>query len=413
MATSTSSQPLMSGARPQPYAGQQQDQELAKKAVYTGPCRDTGSSPSLTLPPKQLLFIKDGTVQGDAATVGEAHLSYLCRAWEVNACDLTNVDQAGVRVWPQRTTYEAPVMWLGRGGPFLLAVFNVLLIVASFYLLTELFHVQVTSAVPLSLFISHLSSWVLVLSTSKLVLYRSYSIDDGLNTITRFTLKLSVPDSPDGTTFIQSNCPSSISSTVSTRGSTLNKLMIGVGFSLGLGLFIKFMAVPIRTWITDMTAFGYVFIILTSFYENRTFELQSLLDHDGHPLDIHDQLLDTAALRRETVQPLKEQVQKPKPTYSHFHIVGVGCFIGVPFLGYLLTFNEQPLSFFLSLGGVLCGAAFFKLDALLHQEEQNSWFNSRASKATNVKRALACIGIELACLTLASVAGICYQPRTG
>ena len=56
----------------------------------------------------------------------------------------------------------------------------------------------------------------------------------------RFTFKLGIagPETvneqePKLATFLESNMASSISSTVSTRGTTLNKLMIGITFSLG------------------------------------------------------------------------------------------------------------------------------------------------------------------------------------
>lgn len=111
------------------------------------------------------------------------------------------------------------------------------------------------------------------------------------------------------------------------------------------------------------------------------------------------------------MQPLSEEVQKPKPSYSHFHLFGVGCFIGVPCLCYLINFNEHPLSFFLSLGGLLFGFAFFTLDGILHQEEQNQYLNRQASKSINLARGVTCIAIELTCLTLASAAGICYEQK--
>ena len=379
------------------------DKFLAHQAVYSG-------SSSNIRPVKDAdLFIidKGGAVHGDAATVGEAHLSYLCRAWEVNACDVWHED-SHVDVRPVPTTYEPPI----RGDAYIMAGVNLMLCIGSFYLLTEVLHVEPISAAPLCLFISHLGCWLLVSYTSGWVLYRSYSVADGLNVITRFTLKLSIPDAPDGTTFIQSNMASSISSTVSTRGSTLNKLMIGTGFSLGLGLFIKFMTLHTRTWTTDMTAFGYAFIILTSYYENRTFDLEDSQMHNGHKLDIKDQTLDDVQLRDEKVGRLRYLSQKPKPSYSRFHMIGVSCFIGVPFIGYCLTFAEHQLSFFLSLGGLICGVMFFTMDGTLNSGDQEHWLNRRASKHVNIARGIACISIELCCLTLASLAGICYKEKT-
>lgn len=77
--------------------------------------------------------------------------------------------------------------------------------------------------------------------------------------VTRFTVKLSTPKCD--TSFMESNVPCSISSSVSTRGSTLNKLMIAVTFCLGCCLFMKFSQAD-TAW-CQMIGFGYLGLTFT------------------------------------------------------------------------------------------------------------------------------------------------------
>ena len=217
--------------------------------------------PSRHLTLDELFTVKHGVAKGDAGSVGEQHLSYLCRAWEVNHLKPIYADDSkstlvGGRVETFDTPYRRPVTLLGRSSPTLLFVFQASLTVAAFYFSTSALGIKAASAAPLSLFVSHLLTWLVVLVLSGGVMYRSYSLVDGMNTITRFTVKLSIAPHDQAVSFVQSSMASSISSSVSTRGSTLNKLMIGTSFSLGLGLFLKFMTLPDadRSWLTDVAA---------------------------------------------------------------------------------------------------------------------------------------------------------------
>ena len=362
-----------------------------------------------------LLTINDSLAHGDAASVGEEHLSYLCRAWEVNQLHpkyAADSDKTiGGVVTRVDTDYRDPVKLLCLSAPAVLLAFQGSLFVACFYFSTEMLRFSAASAAPLSLFIAHFVTWMVVLTLSGGVMYRSYSLVDGLNTITRFTLKLSIPEHGRAVSFVQSNMASSISSTVSTRGSTLNKLMIGACFSLGLGLFLKFMTLPDtdRSWKTDLAAFGYILIILTGDYENRTFDLEDSVRKDGKSLDIRHQRMNQPTLRRLHQGPMTPLTQKPQPVYNHLHLLGVVGFVGLPCISFIASYPQHGASLVLSLISIVLGLAFYLLDSALMAEKQTSWVSRpTTSKTTNILRGLSCIAIEFSCLACAAIAGIVY-----
>jgi hypothetical protein len=88
---------------------------------------------------------------------------------------------------------------------------------------------------------------------------------DNLDTFVVFGLKRIVKPGP----FSSSNMPCSISSSVSSRGSTLNKIMIGASYSMGVSLFLKFYSFDY------IVAGSFLLIIATGIYENNVFDVMT------------------------------------------------------------------------------------------------------------------------------------------
>ena len=149
-------------------------------------------------------------------------------------------------------------------------------------------------------------------------------------------------------------------------------------------------------------------IILTSYYENRTFDLEDSLRTDGRPLDIHHQLMDQRRLRQHDQGPLMEVTQKPQPIYNRLHLAGVVGFVGLPCVCFALSFPHHAPSLVLSVVSVLFGAAFFTLDSALNSTAR-TWANAPTTRReVNIAKGVGCILIEFTCLACAAAAGIVY-----
>lgn len=199
---------------------------------------------------------------GDVASVSERHISYLIRQWEVNRPEF-DPQQRSARVHKSVSKFEPAVPYSQIiVGVLAALVFCVVWIpMEAKQVLTPVDRVVIAFAA------AHVTLYILVFaSTSGFAMFRAWSFVDGLNSVTRFTVKLD-NDLAGLLPFHESFMPSSISSSVSTRGTTLNKLMIGVSYSLSVGLFVKF--VQFGSLWTHFIAFSYLFVIFTGMYEVR------------------------------------------------------------------------------------------------------------------------------------------------
>jgi hypothetical protein len=380
----------------------------------------------------------NGVVKGTPKTVGEKHISYFLRQWEVNEVTLhdrasTDKNNNNVRTalldkaeLLAATDEKPPGFIYSIANPFFshrygseFPAYSVVLVflLVFFTLPLILTNVDAISTTCVALFIAHLVTYLIVFWSTGFALYASYSCIDGLNTITRFTVKLPSAD-PELRTFLESNFPSSISSSVSTRGSTLNKLMIGVSFSLGLGLFLKF--IQYGQIIEKIIAFGYLTIVATAMYENRTFVLD-----DCDPKILHHRM-DKKELMARSESPLALIEEKTSPVYLGFHSLGVFAFVAVSFAGFTynhaqMTENEFPV-WGISCAGLILAIIFVAYNAILNEKPTSSksgWklkfkaihsgLNGPVAPNTNRTRGLTCITIEILALALSALAGVLYR----
>jgi len=266
--------------------------------------------------------------------------------------------------------------------------------------------------------------YLLVFWSTDCGLYRSWSVTDGWNVMTRFTLKLGLSD--EQRTFLDSNMPCSISDSVSTRGTTLNKLMIGMCFTLAALLFIKYVQVPHPTGWSYTMAFGYVCIIFTGIFENRTFELEKIKDQDDNPHPIEHHREDLTLLLDDSPGPMTKLDKITTATaYSVYHMGGVVLFVVATYVGQTGNLFDDhtrrigDLSAWWAWGvatfGLGMAALFLFLNAVLTGECFRCGLRSdcccvkKASKDENRCRGLCCITIEFCALVATVAAGVVLQ----
>jgi len=109
--------------------------------------------------------------------------------------------------------------------------------------------------------ITHIITFLITVISTNLFVARSLSITDGLNVMALFNYGKELKD---GEHF---GFHDSISSTVSVRGSTLNKLMVGTSYSIGLRCFLK-----LFHYGHPAAAIGYLSIICTGLFESRFYD---------------------------------------------------------------------------------------------------------------------------------------------
>jgi len=224
-----------------------------------------------------------GLAEGDTSATTERHVSLLMRQWEVQLVADCKARHRHIMPLPGCKFKEEPV----KNGPALLGAGGAVLFLAMYFTLVLCTPVPRIDSALIALYFAVLVLYFVIFWQTGWGLYRSWSAVDGFNTVTRFTFKLGL--ARGNTTFPRSNMPSSISSSVSTRGSSLNKLMISVSWILGMGLCLKFLLLneEVASWETVM-GIAYLSIIYTGMYENRTFDLDSaletLVDVDGRPV---------------------------------------------------------------------------------------------------------------------------------
>jgi hypothetical protein len=358
-------------------------------------------------------------VQGDARTVGLHHISYLMRMWEVN------------QVYPNTGVVVPDATPFGQNGPrwgadHWIGVVALVIFLACWLPLAFWIKLNRIDCTIISFATAHLTLYLVVLCKTGLGLYQSWSIPDSFNTIARFTVKLN--RCATNQVFALSNYASSISSTVSTRGSTLNKMMIGVSYSVGGSLFIKFVQLEPDNLVEKIAmfviGFGYACLIFTAIYENRTFELEQV---DNPPVKHHQEPYGHVSEKTQGYEPpLSEDLQVAISLfYSSYHEYSVLLMLGMSCAGLSIFYwydhtmrnNYQLVAWVLSLIGVAFGLVFNRINEVLtlKPEEQldyrgiMSWWAKSADDKANWRRGVICITVELLALLAAIVAGIFFR----
>jgi len=345
---------------------------------------------------EQSFLIDKGMASGDIGTISIQQLSALIRASEVNGyAENSQAFEINTKFYDIRSTVSQTTRdrspkifgWLLAEG-VIQGVLMLILFLSSFSRLRDSFD-GVSSTIGAA-FVAHTITYLVVWGSTGFKMYMTTSIDDGLNLVTRASVKIPWKYM---STFPHSGVASSISSSVSSRGTSLNKLMIGVGFSIGLGCWIKFIEH------NKVIAFSYLMIIATSIYENRTFPLK-----DGFHLQTRDSL--HAALV-ESKRPTTYENQLFLPVHS----IGVFFFILLSFVGFLheISWNEPLLNSSLvwSVCGLLFGVAFVLLNRCLNATKENCW-NRKTSISANLGKGAFCIFLELMALSCATAAGVVF-----
>lgn len=429
--------------------------------------------------------IEHGLISGDTRFVGERHISYLLRQFEVNTwfpCKKPDETATAEESAPatkfehkrafgieqESASYANAVQFLGLQPQFILGAFMFLVFLLVYLPMHYHSEWNDMDCSIMALVFSHVLGYLLVLFSmldgkSSFGLYRSWSCVDGLNMITRFTVKLGLVDNVD---FCNSNMPCSVSSSVSTRGTTLNKLMLTMSTSIGVGLFLKFIQLDNGS-LPVMIGFGYFGIVFTGTYENRTFDLESrheknharylqdgvyspLIGAGRRPIDHHRypsfpftpkqcssaNAIPGLKLPDPSSEPALDisSESKTESVYSNFHGLGVVFFLFVTFAGYSLDFwwqnhrnSRQETALTLSCISLAFGLLFVWLNSVLQFDAKDpktsnfskmifasKWvtavFTSRQSKHVQKMRGFLCIGIEMVALLTATAAGIVYAP---
>ncbi len=377
-----------------------------------------------SIPLTDRLKIVRGMVRGRSATVSEAHISYLLREWEINLLQFKESTSVTIRpieveFQPNDKPWRSACYELHRYWPGWLGVVAALSFIATFCFCNQWEMERIDLAI-ISMLLSHAILYVVILASSGLSLYRSWSVHDGFNTITRFTVKLSMGSHGEKERFPDSNMPCSISSSVSTRGSTLNKLMNGMSYSLGFGLFIKFVQVRSTVW-TLIAAFGYLLIILTGLYENRFFDLDTAQAIGATEGITHHR---KPALRNEPAMRGPDQA-RTSPTFDYFHMIGVIGFVVISTIGltghYLSALDREKdvlESQHVAVRWSWIGSGFALVFAWMNKVLTSQrgcpcygfeWMVDARSKRVNIARGLICILIEFVGLVSCALAGVIFQ----
>jgi len=387
-----------------------------------------------TCPLPLIIENNNNTIQfiGDMKGVSEFQIDYLIQTWETFWYN--NIE--GEVTWA--TKGEGPKgFYKARLWPPLIVVFvfAISLILSSRTILNQSGFKLDCSHICAGFLWAHLCSWFLVWITSSQSVQRVMTRSDGLDTYVVFGLKRKIKSGP----FLTSNMPCSISSSVSSRGSTLNKIMIGASYSIGISLFIKFYSDDL--WV----AISFLLITATGIYENNVYDIMSkrkmlnvgpnvirLDRNNGHLSPNHQLNRSNYRIRNESNRKVvvpddfnpSDYNHNSNSLYNAIHTLGVAGFLGSATIKlYMDHKNQYPILFYLCwASGVLFVLLNYGLQnsslfnrpggniddiGLVNEDDMmRAWAEGSNSKNVNKILGMTCILLELSSLVLGTYAGI-------
>jgi len=324
-----------------------------------------------------LVYNVDGTITGTEKEICFADLLYQIKAYEkIRGATIYN--------------------WKGEVVSLFLVVMVTL--VGSFALLITLdlkTTVSKHTILAIVLLFFHITLYFVLLVSTHFALYKNASRTDGMNVINRVTVK--VPNQGSALVdFSQSGFPDSISSSVAGRGTSMNKIMVGIGYSLGLTLgakFLFFLQPDIDTVSRYFIGIGYGCIIFTSQFENRMNYVT--VDRD-----------------EKTGKAVLTEYPSVFKAYDFMHFGGVLAFFVGPLIGFAMNLPDTLIPLILSIIGLVLGGVFLTMTYLVDSDNPIACLRKK-SLAFNRGMSIFIISLEFTALTTNLTAGILfrfYQP---
>jgi len=242
--------------------------------------------------------------------------------------------------------------------------------------------------------------YIVVLATTGLCVYHSCSFYDGVNVVTAFTTRLGPPSAPRSS-FVHSNYPATISDTISSRGTSLNKLGIAYAFVIGFLLFVKFSSLPDPRLL--LAAFGYLLISFTGLYENRSFNV-GIDDHDAR-FQPGSKLTQVGTIFSGSAN--EDKLYPKLSCFRFIHFFGVVPFVVCPSVTFLWVgpfsgvWSVSAILSVLSLSFAACFVLFFT--------PLQAGCTGKRTPGQNKCLAFVSLALEGGCLICIMLAGVLFQ----